>query len=237
MSGTVRVGTSGWSYPSWVGSFYPEGTTSSKMLGYLASRLSSVEAHSTHRRFPTPAALERWARSVPDGFELALKAHAGITHRRDIEGLPERVTAFLDALEPLGDRRGPLLYSLPHRRPDLDRLEALLSAIPAGSGPVFELDAEWRRPEVEHRLEAAGAGLAVVERDGDDPAEPLASGPVYVRLRRTRYTVAELDRWAGRLLEWTAGGRAAYAYVMHDEAGQAPLYARRLVESLERQSS
>ncbi len=47
-----HVGTSGYSYKEWKGNFYPEKLASSKMLGYYAERLSSVELNNTFYRMP-----------------------------------------------------------------------------------------------------------------------------------------------------------------------------------------
>lgn len=233
--GRIRVGTSGWSYPGWVGPFYPPGTSAAGMLAVYAASFRTVEAHHTHRRTPTATALDRWNRQVPDDFRFAPKAHAGITHRRDLTGLGERVGAFFDALEPLGSRLGPVLCALPHRQPDLARLDALLDAL-AGRGPaVVELGPAWRVGPVRSRLGAAGVSLAVVDRD-DDPAvaDPEGGpGPLYVRLRRGRYGAADLDWWAGRLRDAAAAGRDVYAYFKHDEHGTGPRYARALMGRLE----
>jgi uncharacterized protein YecE (DUF72 family) len=238
--GDVRVGTSGWSYPSWAGPFYPERTPASRMLEVYARTFRAVEAHATHRRAPAAAALARWVAQVPDGFRFAPKAHMGITHRRDTDGLGERVSAFFAAVAPLGDRLGPVLFVLPHRQPDLARLDLLLDALEALDGrqrrpaAVFELAPPWRVPEVLERLDGHGATLAVVDRE-DDPAsgQPVVGPLTYVRLRRPSYTGPELDEWAGRLA--AASGRGdVYAFVKHDEEGSGPRYARDLVKRLER---
>jgi uncharacterized protein YecE (DUF72 family) len=202
------------------------------MLPAYAARFGTVEAHSTHRRMPTAAALERWAKQVPDGFRFALKAHVGITHRRDTDGLTERTTAFLDALRPLGDRAGPVLFNLPHRQPDLPRLDLILAGLARSSLPaVFELHPGWHVPDVEDRLAAAGASLVVVDRDGDDEAGPAPERPfTYVRLRRATYSGQDLDAWATRL--WGAAGDV-YVYLKHDDDANGPRYALDLVSRLE----
>ena len=228
----IRIGTSGWSYPTWVGPFYPPGTSAARMLPAYAGVFATVEAHATYRRLPTAAALLRWRDQVPEHFRFALKAHMGITHRRDTDGLDERVAAFVAATEPLGDRTGPVLFVLPHHQPDLARLDLLLAAV-AGRPirAVFELAPGWMVEPVYERLSAAGASLAVIDRDGDPAPEPR--GPVaYVRLRKTAYSGAELDGWAARLKAWSAAGREVYAYLKHDEGGDGPRYARDLVGKL-----
>jgi uncharacterized protein YecE (DUF72 family) len=231
------VGTSGWSYPEWLGRFYPNGTSAARMLDFYGRRFTTVEAHATYRRLPAAAALERWRAQVPPGFHFAAKAHMGITHRRDLDGVEDRVAAFLAAIVPLGDNRGPVLVSLPHQQPDLERLDRLLAAFPpppAGPVTAFELGPNWYTSEVIDRLEAHQATLVVVDADVErDTKPPLTVGPLaYVRLRRDRYDRAGLDAWAEKLAKVQAGGRDAYVYLKHDEQGDGPRYARRLVELL-----
>ena len=226
------MGTSGWSYREWVGAFYPPGTAASKMLAVYASELPTVEAHATYRRHPSAATLDRWAADVPPGFTFAPKAHAAITHQRDTEGLPERVARFCAAVGQLGPHLGPVLFQLPHRAPDLDRLDLILDALPPGVTAAFELGPQWLGDDVLNRLARAGATLVLTDAD-DRPAPDVEVGPVaYVRLRRHDYTPADLDGWAARLARLAAGGRDVHAYLRHDESGRAPVHARRLMEAV-----
>jgi len=231
----VRVGTSGWSYLEWVGRFYPNGTSPARMLEFYGRRFTAVEAHSTYRRLPTAATLARWKDEVPPGFRFAPKVHLGISHRRDLEGVEDRVTAFVDAVAPLGERLGPLLLSLPHREPDLNRLERLLGALPAppdGPPVAFELAPAWASSEVYDRLDAAGATAVVRDTNGTDPSIPAVGPLAYVRLRRDRYDRGELEAWADRLAKVRGDGRDAYAFLKHDECGHGPRYARRLAAAV-----
>jgi uncharacterized protein YecE (DUF72 family) len=230
----AKVGTSGWSYPEWTGTFYPVGTAPSLMLPFYARQFPAVEAHNTYRRVPTDSALHRWRSQVPAGFQFAAKAHMGITHRRDLDGVEERVAAFFEALTHLGDNLGAVLFSLPHRQPDLDRLDRLLAALPPAPRPqaAFELGPAWATPDVLRRLEAQDATLVLVDGDGR-PAPDLEVGPfTYLRLRRTRYCREDLDTWAARLAEITGRGRDVYAFFKHDEHGDGPRYARRVMGRL-----
>ena len=234
--GDAWVGTSGWAYAAWVGSFYPTGTTAARMLRHYAGRLPTVEAHSTYRRLPSAATLERWAEQVPVTFRFAPKAHVGITHRRDLDGLDARMRAFLDAIASLASRLGPVLFQLPHQQPDLARLDALLDVLPADVAAAFELAPQWLEGdaagEVLDRLEGRRATVALVETDAH-PAADLDVGPfTYARLRRSHYGEAELDRWGERLAKLQADGRDVYVYLRHDDDGHAPDCARHLMEAL-----
>jgi uncharacterized protein YecE (DUF72 family) len=193
------------------------------MLGVYAGSFDTVEAHATYRRLPTPAALAKWVATVPPDFRFAPKAHMGITHRRDLDGVEDRVAAFLAALGPLGDRRGPILFSLPHLEPDLGRLGRILDALPPGIPSAFELGPAWATPAVLDRLDAGGATLVAVDTN------PVPAGPVaYVRLRRAAYSAEELDAWAERLAKVTADGRDAYVFLKHDDAATGPALAQEL---------
>ena len=234
--GDAWVGTSGWAYAAWVGTFYPKGTTAARMLQHYATRLPTVEAHSTYRRLPSASTLERWAGQVPADFRFAPKAHIGITHRRDLDGLDERMRAFLDAVASLASRLGPVLFQLPHQQPDLARLDALLDALPIDVAAAFELGPRWLEGdaagEVLDRLEGRRATVALVQTD-DHPATDLDVGAfTYARLRRSHYDDAELDRWSERLAKLQADGRDVYVYLRHDEDGQSPACARHLMEAL-----
>src|SRR5438445_7692959 len=204
------------------------------MLRHYATQLSTVEAHSTCRRLPSASTLERWGAQVPGAFRFAPKAHIGITHRRDLDGLDDRMGAFFAAVTSLGSRLGPVLFQLPHQRPDLPRLDALLAALPAGIAAAFELGPAWltgdEGADVLDRLTERGATVALVETD-TRPASDVDVGPfTYARLRRSSYSGAELDRWGERLAKLQADGRDLYVYLRHDDDGQAPGYARQLME-------
>ncbi|MBV8161358.1 MAG: DUF72 domain-containing protein [Acidimicrobiia bacterium] len=220
----VSVGTSGWSYKEWVGSLYPTGTAAARLLPAYAQLLPTVEAHNTFRRRPRASTLEDWAAAVPDGFLFALKAHVAITHQRDLAGVEDRIANFFEALRPLGAHVGPVLFQLPHRDVDLDRLDRLLGALPPAPPTAFELGPAWNTPEVLTRLDAHGATLVVADRDSvvdsdsvvDEPELPDVGPIAYVRLRRDRYDDAALARWASRLDRSAAAGRPVFAYLRHE---------------------
>ena len=238
----VRIGTSGWSYPAWVGPFYPAGTSPARMLGVYASTFDTVEAHATYRRLPAATALARWVDAVPPTFRFAAKAHMGITHRRDLDGVEDRVAAFYAAVAPLGETLGPVLFSLPHHEPDLVRLDRILAAIPR-PGAAFDVAPAWDRADVLDRLDAAGATLVVTDprstgrsgparstgRSGPGDSTIPSIGPLaYVRLRKGEYTPAELDAWAERLDKVVADDRDAYVFFKHDDEATGPVLAKEL---------
>ena len=107
----IRVGTSGYAYKEWRGSFYPEKLKPAQMLGYYAERFSAVEINNTFYKLPERQTLERWGEQVPAGFVFVLKASQRITHRQRLapESKPT-LDYLLDTAAALGDRLGPILF-------------------------------------------------------------------------------------------------------------------------------
>ena len=75
-----HVGTSGYSYKEWKGSFYPEDLPNKAMFSYYGERLGAVEINNTFYRLPNASVLESWADQVPDGFRFSIKASRKIMH-------------------------------------------------------------------------------------------------------------------------------------------------------------
>src|SRR5436305_1352586 len=95
-AGVIHVGTSGYNYEAWRGSFYPEDLSSKKMLGYYAERFSTVEINYSFYRKPTPKILQGWSAQVPPRFRFALKAWQRITHQKRLRDSEEFVDAFAE---------------------------------------------------------------------------------------------------------------------------------------------
>jgi uncharacterized protein YecE (DUF72 family) len=229
----VFVGTSGFSYPAWRGSFYPERLPPREMLGFYARQLSTVEINHTFRRLPTPALLSGWARQTPPRFRFALKAPQRITHVLRLRDAGEPTREFCRIATRLGPKLGPLLFQLPpYARFDAPRLADFLETLPVGVEPAFEfrheswfVDATWTVLS-EHR-----AALCIADSE-DLATPPVATAPFgYLRLRRTDYGDAELDAWAQRIRE-TARWKRVYVYFKHEESGRGPALARALIARL-----
>jgi uncharacterized protein YecE (DUF72 family) len=169
----IKVGTSGWSYPSWRPGFYPEGLQPVEFLGYYAQRFDTVELNSTGYRLPSADQFRRWADAVPDGFEFSVK-------------LPlvrlDRVTSFLERVLALDDRLGPvrIVYEGP-------RDDGTLSFV-QGSLPE-DVRVAW-----DFRDESWG-GVEGVVRVNDPDAEPFR----YLRLREPPYSDDDLAALAAEL--------------------------------------
>src|SRR4051812_26263712 len=89
------IGTSGYSYPKWNGSFYPLEMRQDEMLAYYAERFAAVEINNSFYRMPDTAILKSWARQVPPSFQFAFKAPQAITHFKRLKEAAEPTKKFL----------------------------------------------------------------------------------------------------------------------------------------------
>src|SRR5262245_18196252 len=120
----ARVGTSGFSYPEWKPSFYPEKLPAEEFLEYYAGRFATVEVDRTFYRMPNAKTLDAWKAATPDGFRFALKASQKITHREKLAVPSEALAYLLRILAGFEDRLGAVLFQLPpFLRCDLERLD------------------------------------------------------------------------------------------------------------------
>jgi uncharacterized protein YecE (DUF72 family) len=228
-----HVGTSGYSYKEWKGSFYPGKLPAKEMLGYYAGRFRTVEINSTFYRMPTAAVLESWAGQVPADFRFVLKAPQDLTHRKRLKDAGELLSSLVGVAGVLRERLGPLLFQLPPTfGRDVPRLRAFLAAVPLRTRAAFEFrHASWFDDEVFGVLRDHNAALCVADAD-DDLEVPFAATADwgYLRLRRVEYSDAALASWADRMRgqNWTD----AFAFFKHEDAGTGPKLATRLLELL-----
>jgi len=229
----VFVGTSGFSYPAWRGSFYPEDLAARDMLAFYARTLATVEINNTFYRLPTPALLTGWARQTPTGFRFALKAPQRITHQLRLRDAEELTSRFCTTATRLRTKLGPLLFQLPpYFRCDHERLGAFLAALPPGIEPAVEFRHEsWLTDETYAILARHRTALCIADAEGFT-TPPVPTAPFgYLRLRRQDYTDADLDAWAARLRD-TRRWKRAYVYFKHEETGRGPALAKALLARL-----
>jgi len=105
---SVWIGTSGYNYPEWKGSFYPETMPAAKMLPYYAERFPTVEINYTFYRTPNEKILDGWNRATPDRYKLTLKAPKRITHDRRLRDCADPVRQFFETAATLGPKLGAL---------------------------------------------------------------------------------------------------------------------------------
>lgn len=228
---SIYAGTSGYSYPEWKGSFYPDDLPQRRFLEFYSNRLRTVEINNTFYRFPKTGLLENWRDSTPEGFIFAVKAVQGITHKGRLRDVEDLNRDFVERCRLLGDKLGPILYQLPpYFKRDDERLIRFLGGLDPRLRYAFEFrHTSWFEDAVFQLLADAGVALCVSEGEKLDTPRVATGGFVYVRLRRDAYADEDLADWHAWMTEQLGEGRSVFAYLKHDEEGASPEYALRLL--------
>jgi uncharacterized protein YecE (DUF72 family) len=224
----IRIGTSGFSYKEWVGSFYPPRTAGNKMLPYYAARMPTVEINYTFRAMPRPQMLEGWVRETPDEFRFALKASQRITHQARLRNSQKDLDYFISVAGALGERLGPTLFQLPPGfKKDVALLSEFLAQLDGRMAAAFEFrDVSWFDDAVFDALGHSACALCIAESDKLATPVVLTAPYAYLRLRKETYDEAGLAQWADRIAEMDTQRRDVYVYLKHEVA--APDLAVRL---------
>ena len=230
----IWVGTSGYNYPEWKGSFYPSTFPAAKMLPYYAERFPTVEINYTFYRAPTEKIVDGWSRATPEAFKLTLKAPKRITHDARLRDCGDRVRQFLDTAATLGPKLGALLFQLPpNLKKDVGLLDAFLDTFPPRVSAAFEFrHTSWLSDEIYERLRARNLALCVADSEKLATPVEITADYAYFRLRDEGYTGDDIARWAGVIRERTAACADVFVYFKHEEEGKGPEFAQLLIAEL-----
>jgi uncharacterized protein YecE (DUF72 family) len=216
----ILVGTSGWSYKEWKGSFYPPKLPAEEMLRFYTAHFPTVEVNNSFYRIPAERVLAGWAEQVPDSFRFVVKASRRITHNNRLKDEDGSLGYFLRAINPLGARLGPTLFQLPPTfKKDIDRLRDFLGLLPRHWRAAVEFRHQsWFADEVYDALRARDVALVAVDQDeADGEGSPLVSTASwgYIRLRRSTYDDAALEAWVANIRKnaWNE----AYVFLKHED--------------------
>lgn len=228
---TVFVGTSGWQYRDWRGTFYPEGVPQRLWLEEYARRFATVENNGSFYRLPERSTFAAWRRRTPEGFVMAVKAPRRLTHDKRLREPEELVAELMGRAEALGDRLGPVLLQFPPSlRADPGLLDAVLACFPAGVRVAVEpRHSSWWTDRTEAVLAERGAALCWADRKSR-PVTPLwrTADWGYLRLHEGRarpwpaYGRQALEGWAERLAGAWGEAADAYVYFNNDPGVEAP---------------
>ena len=231
MTGSLRVGCSGWSYKDWRGVVYPEQLPQRRWFEHYQQLFDTVELNSTFYRLPAPSTVEGWAAAARPEFLFAVKLGAFGSHRMKLGDAASWLPNHLDRIARLGEHNGPTLVQLPPRwKRNVPRLDEFLSVAPRAMRWAVELrEPSWLHDDVFEVLSRHGAALCVHDLLADHPFR-LTTDWTYVRFHGPRaltqpyhgaYGRARLATWANRFEELLTAGRDVYAYFNNDWFGHA----------------
>lgn len=236
MTGRIRVGIGGWTYPPWRGSFYPEGLPQSRELEYASSTLGAIEINATFYGRQGLRSWQNWAAAVPDGFQFAVKGSRFCVSRPKLADAGEGIEGFLSqGLTALGPKLGPILWMLATRRQyDREDIARFLDLLPSDRGGVALRHAIEPRHESFRDLSffdlCRERDIAIVYSDDDEfpCVDEQTVSFSYARLQRMRedvetgYPDAELNNFAGRARNWSSGKRDVFIFMINGAKVRAP---------------
>ncbi|MEQ1868771.1 MAG: DUF72 domain-containing protein [Vicinamibacterales bacterium] len=230
----IWIGTSGYNYPEWKGSFYPSDLPAKKMLPYYAARFPTVEINYTFYRMPTETLVAGWAAQTPSSYKLTLKAPRRITHDSRLKNVGDLTRGFCSVAGTLGDKLGALLFQLPpNLKKDLALLDSFLADLPPKAPAAFEFRHEsWLDDEVSARLAERGLALCVADSQRLSTPVRITADYAYFRLRDEGYTPDDIARWGDSIANATHECRDVFVYFKHEDEGKGPEFARLLMRRL-----
>lgn len=229
MKGKIHIGTSGWHYKHWVGTFYPNNTKDAKQLAYYLNFFKTVELNNSFYHLPPPQTFNKWRRSVPDDFVFAVKASRYITHVKKLKVEKENVRLFFDSANKLQKKPGPVLFQLPPKwKMNTERLAAFLKLLPKKHQYSFEFrDQTWYHEDVYTLLRKHNCAFCIYELAGHLSPLIITSDFVYIRLHGPggkyagSYSSTQLKKWAEQCKQWQQEGKNIYIYFDNDQLGYA----------------
>lgn len=206
------------------------------MLAWYMERFDTVELNNSFYHLPARETFDAWRRATPAAFSFAVKGSRYITHRKKLNDPVPALARFMEPVESLGHKLGPILFQLPPRWScNVARLNAFLEALPPSHRYTFEFrDPSWHDPTVYRALGQHNAAFCMYELDGFESPCQVTADFVYVRLHgpgrkyQGDYSSRQLGEWARRIARWRKEERAVYVYFDNDQAGYAAKNAAEL---------
>lgn len=230
----IWIGTSGYNYPEWKGSFYPADLPAAKMLPYYAARFPTVEINYTFYRMPNEKLVSGWAAQTPDPYRLTLKAPRRITHDNRLKNSGDLVQTLCRVAAALGPKLGTLLFQLPpNLKKDLVVFDDFLATLPPRVCAAFEFrNPSWFDDDVFERLQARNLALCVSDSEKLSAPVKVTADYAYFRLRDEGYTSTDIERWGETIARDTAHCKDVYVYFKHEDEGKGPEFAQLLMQRL-----
>jgi uncharacterized protein YecE (DUF72 family) len=230
MKQQLRIGTSGFHYKHWLGTFYPEKLPASRMFEYYMQYFDTVEINNSFYKLPKTEMLEGWRKATPHDFLFAVKGSRFITHNKKLKEPHHALENLLPRAKALGRKLGPILFQLPPKwRVNVERFAEFLEALPKYHRYTFEFrEPTWMHDDIYALLRKHKAAHCIYELAGYVSPLEVTTDFVYVRLHGptvNKYAGSYSDRalamWAARIDEWTADGKSVFVYFDNDQAGYA----------------
>lgn len=232
----IRLGTQGWSYPDWVGAFYPPGSKPADYLGFYSQVFDTVELDTTFYSTPRQALVRSWAENTPENFLFTAKLPQVITHEKHLANSEKELDEFVSAMRLLGPKLGALLIQCPPNLHYEERpaLEAFLPLLPRDVSFAIEFrHRSWLRDDVLELLRQYNVAWTIIDLYYMPRLLHLTADIAYVRWLGDRRQISvfdhiQIDRgeqmhaWAEQLQEIAPRLRRILGFYNNHYAGHSP---------------
>lgn len=237
--GKIYIGTSGWHYKHWKGTFYPADIKESEQLACYVRHFNTVEINNSFYMLPSAKTFTGWKKATPKGFVFAVKSSRYITHMKKLK-TDASIRSFFTRVAKLEGKLGPILFQLPPKwNINKERLADFLARLPKGNLYTFEFrDHTWYNEEIYSLLRKYNCAFCIYELEYHLSPVEVTADFVYIRLHgpgnkyQGSYSDAILKKWVKQCMQWQRGKKDVYVYFDNDQAGYAAFNAQRLISLL-----
>ena len=226
--GHVYIGTSGWQYSHWRGSFYPQNLPQNLWLSYYAKYFDTVEVNSSFYGQTKASTFQKWQHETSDHFVFAIKGNRFITHIKRLKNCQDSLKVFFDNLSGIVDSHAVLWQLPPSLKIDLRRLELFLKLLKRGHRYAIEFRHEsWVDTKTWQILKKFNCAVVFQDWRQWPQIKEETANFIYIRfhgskaLYSSNYSDAELKRFAELIKKWITDKKDVYAYFNNDAAGFA----------------
>ena len=206
------------------------------MFPFYVQHFDTVEVNNSFYRLPTTTALRDWNKIAPGKFCFAVKASRFLTHMKKLKDPKPGLRRFLERVDALERKLGPILFQLPPGwRCNFERLASFLAVLPRKHRSAFEFrDPTWHQQTIYSLLRRYNSAFCVYELAGFQSPIEITADFAYIRLHgpdaayQGRYTEKQLAGWAEQIRHWQRRLTDVYVYFDNDQHGYAALNALEL---------
>jgi uncharacterized protein YecE (DUF72 family) len=247
---SIHLGTQGWSYKSWDGVFYPQGTPPGSYLAYYATQFRAIEIDSSFYGTPRKAFLEKWDRDTPADFRFAAKFPKLITHEKMLVDAQQDAQYFLSGMSLLGEKLGPLClqFSYEFKPESRNLLDEFLAALPTEFRYAVEVrNRGWFKDWFFELLKKHRAALVLVDRVYMPKLEEVTTDFTYIRWLGNRKDVPddeythvrinrdkELNEWADVIQQLHERDVDVWGFANNHYMGHSPATLREIQARLQK---
>jgi uncharacterized protein YecE (DUF72 family) len=244
--GRLLLGTQGFSFPDWVGPFYPAGTSRNMYLEEYAQRFPIVEIDSTFYGVPRATTIQGWRERTPEDFHFAAKFPKLITHEKKLDRARGDAESFVGTMQALGDKLAVLILQFAYDfSPDYsDRLDEFLRDLPEGLRYAVEVrNRAWLTSDLGEMLSNHNAAIVLQDLHYMPKLDWITADFTVIRWLGRRKDIEQFDRiqidrtkelevWADRVQNFLEQGVDVFGFFNNHYAGHSPESVRQFAAML-----